>query len=44
MTTLNTSNFQDVKEDIEGAKIFYIGDEEGDYFYYINNLYRSEKF
>ena len=35
---------QDVKEDIEGAKIFYVGDEKGDYFYYLKDLYRTDKF
>ena len=40
----NTMIFHDVKEDIEGAKIFYVGDEEGDFFYYIKALYRTDKF
>ncbi|XP_063693521.1 uncharacterized protein LOC134825287 [Bolinopsis microptera] len=40
----NVMVYHDVKEDLEGAKIFYIGDGEGDNFYYINNLYRTEKF
>lgn len=35
---------QDVQEDIEGAKIFYVGDENGDTFYYIKDLYRTDKF
>merc|ERR1711937_279728 len=40
----NVMIFHDVKEDIEGAKIFYVGDENGDYFYYIKDLYRTDKF
>ena len=40
----NVEIYHDVKEDIEGAKIFYIGDEEGDHFYYIKSLYKTEKF
>ena len=34
---------QDCKEDLEGAKCFYVGDEEGDSIYYIAGLYRCEK-
>merc|ERR1712003_513276 len=40
----NVMIFHDVKEDIEGAKIFYVGDEKGDYFYYLKDLYRTDKF
>ena len=40
----NVMIFHDVKEDIEGAKIFYVGDDSGDHFYYIKDLYRTDKF
>ena len=39
----NVMIFQDSKEDFEGAKCFYVGNEDGDYMYYIKAWYRCDK-